>query len=52
MNFASTWNNLPKHWISSEFLRMEEYVQGALRKGLGNAPFAERFKTATLGWSY
>ena len=43
MNFARTWNNLPKHWISSEFLGMEDYVQGALRKGLANAPFAECF---------
>ena len=30
MNFASTWNSLFKHWISSEFLLMEGYVQGAL----------------------
>ena len=30
---------------------MEGYVQGALRKELHIAPFAERFKTATLGKS-
>ena len=49
MNFASTWNNLLKQWISSEFLLMEGYEQGALRKELHNVPFAERFKTTTLG---
>ena len=32
--FDSTWNNLPKHWISAEILLMESYVQGALRKEL------------------
>ena len=30
MSFASTWNNLFKHWISSEFLLIEGYVQGAV----------------------
>ena len=47
--FTSTWKNLPKHWISSEFLWMEGYVQGALRKELHSVSFVERFKTATLG---
>ena len=51
MNFASTWNNLRKHWISAKFLLMEGYVQGALRKELRIAPFVERFKIATLGRS-
>ena len=32
MNFANTWNNLLKYWISSEFLQVEDYVQGTLRK--------------------
>ena len=36
MNFASTWNNLLKHWISSEFLQVEDYVQGTLRKFLSS----------------
>ena len=49
MNFASTWNNLFKDWISSEFLLMECYVQGALRKELHIVPFVEHFKTTTLG---
>ena len=47
--FASTSNNLLKHCISAEFLLMEGYVQGALRKEPRIAPFVERFKTATLG---
>ena len=52
MNFASTWNNLLKYCISFDFLLMEVYVQGALRKELQIAPFVERFKTACLGRSY
>ena len=51
MTFASSWNNLFKHWISSEFLLMEGYVQGALRKDLRIVPFVERFKRTTLGKS-
>ena len=51
MNFGSTWNNLLKHWISSEFLLMEGYVQGALRNELHIAPPLECFKAATLGRS-
>ena len=51
MNFASTWNNLLKHWISAKFFLMEGYPQGALRKELHVAPFVERFKTFTLGRS-
>ena len=34
MNFASTWNKLFNHRISSEFLLTEGYVQCALRKEL------------------
>ena len=49
MNFASTWNNLLKNWISSEFLQIEDYVQGALQKKLHIILFVERFKTTTLG---
>ena len=30
MSFSSTWNNLLKYWIFSEFLLIEGYVQGAL----------------------
>ena len=51
MNFASTWNNLIKHWISVDFFLVEGYGQGALRKDLRIAPFVERFKIATLGRS-
>ena len=50
MNFASTWNWL-KHWFLSEFLLIESYLQGALRKELCIAPFVERFKITTLGRS-
>ena len=46
MNFASTWNNLLKHWISVDFFLVEGYGQGALRKVLHSAPFVEQFKTA------
>ena len=49
MNFASTYNNLLKYWIFSEFFLMEGYVHSALQKELHIAPFAERFKTANLG---
>ena len=52
MNFASSWNNLLKHCISADFLLMESYLQGALRKELRIAPFVDRFKTVTLGRSY
>ena len=51
MSFDSTWNKLFKHGISVDFLLMEVYVQGALRKELHIATFVERFKTATLGRS-
>ena len=44
MSFASTWNNFFKHWISSEFLLIEGYVQGAVGKELHMVPFVERFK--------
>ena len=49
--FASAYNNLLKYCISANFLLMEGYVQGALRKDLRTAPFVERFKTVTLGKS-
>ena len=52
MNFVSTWNNLLKPYISNEFLLMEGYVQGGLRKELHIAPFVERLKTTILGKSY
>ena len=51
MHFASTWNHLQKHGISVEFLLVESYLQGALRKELRIAPFVEHFKTACLGRS-
>ena len=50
-DFASTWNNLLKHYISAEFLLMEGYVHGALRKELLTGGFVDRFKRATLGKS-
>ena len=34
MNFASNWKKLLKHCISAEFLLVEGYVQGVLRKEL------------------
>ena len=46
------WIKLFKHWIYVEFLLVEGYVQGALRKDLLMAPSIERFITATLGRSY
>ena len=49
INFASTWYNLLKPYISANLLLTEGYVQGALRKELRIAPFVERFKTAALG---
>ena len=48
MHFTSAWNKLLKDCISVEFLLLEGYVQGALRKELRIDPFVERFKTATL----
>ena len=48
MNFASTWNKLFKPCFSVEFLLVDGYAQGALRKELFNAAFMEHFKTATL----
>ena len=54
----SSWWILPvleinwlRHWISSGFLLVESYLQGALIKELHIAPFVGRFKTATLGRS-
>ena len=49
MNFASTWNNLLKYCISVNFLLIEDYSQGTLRKDPRIAPFVERLKIATLG---
>ena len=51
MNFASTWNNLLKHWISVDFFLVEGYGDGAPRQDLHIAPFVERFDIATLGKS-
>ena len=51
MHFVSNWNNLLKCCLSADFLLMECYAQGALRKQLHIAPFVECFKTATLGKS-
>ena len=48
MNFASTWKNLLRYCIFDDFLLMEVYVDGALRKELHIAPFVECFKTGTL----
>ena len=52
INFPSTWNNLLKHCIPPEFLQMEGYVHGALRKELLIAPFVELSKTITLEESW
>ena len=49
MKFASTWNKFFKHCISVEFLLVEGYLKGALRKELRIAPFVERFKTTFFG---
>ena len=43
MNFVSTWNKLLKHCIFVDFLLLEGYAQGALRKELHIVPFVERF---------
>ena len=51
MHVAITWNHLQKHCISVEFLLVEGYLQGAIRKELRIAPFVERFKTANSGRS-
>ena len=51
INFANTWKNLVKNCISVEFLLIEGYVHGALRKELHIALFVERFKKAPLGRS-
>ena len=48
MSFASFWTNLFKHWIFSEFLLIEDYVQGAAGKELHMVPFVERFKKLLL----
>ena len=52
MNSASTWHTLLKHYLSVEFLLVEGYLQGVLRKELHIAPFVELFKTATLRRSF
>ena len=51
-DFASTWNNLLKHYISAEFLLIEGIVPGSLRKELLIAPFVDHLETATFGKSY
>ena len=50
-DFANSWNNLLKHCTSAEYLLIQGYVQGALRKELFIAPFVEHFKITTLGKS-
>ena len=52
MNFASTWNKLFRHCICVEFLLVEGYVQGAVRKEMFIASFKVSFKNATLVRSY
>ena len=52
MNFAGTWNKLFRHCISVEFLLVEGYVQGAVRKEMFIASFIVSFKNATLATSY
>ena len=52
MTFASTCNNSLKHCISAEFMLMEGYEHGALRKKQHIASSIERFKASTLGRSY
>ena len=52
MTFISAWNNLVELCIYADFLLMEDYVQGALRKELLIASFVERFKYANLGNFY
>ena len=52
MNFVSTWNKLFRHCISVEFLLVEGYVQGAVRKEMFIASFTVSFKNATLARSY
>ena len=49
IHFASTWINLLDHCISAEFLLMEGYVQGALRRELLITSFVECSKATTLG---
>ena len=44
-NIYQYLGQLPKHYISAEFL----LIEGALRKPLLVAPLAESFKTITLG---
>ena len=51
MNFASICNNLLKYCISVDFLLIEGYVQGTLRKELHIVLFVELLKIATLGRS-
>ena len=50
--FASTWNNLLKYCMSVNFLLIEGYAQGALRKELRISPFVEHFKIASLERSW
>ena len=49
--FASTWSNLLKYSMSVNFLLIEGYAEGALRKELRISPFVEHFKIASLGRS-
>ena len=51
INFAHTWNILLDNGVFADFLLMEGYVQGALRKVLLIDSFVEPFETANLGKS-
>ena len=48
INFANTGKNLLKYWICAEFLLMESYAQGALRKAVLISTCMKRFKAITL----
>ena len=41
-NFAYSWNNLLKHCTAAEYLLIQGFVQGALRKELSFCSFVER----------
>ena len=44
----STYSNLLNHFIFADFLLVEGYQQGALRKQSVISPFKKRFKTISL----
>ena len=49
INLAIIWKNLLEHCISVEYLLMNGYLQGALRREVLVAPFLEHFNITTLG---